>query len=66
MKADPDKDKQLNLLISSDLDREAIEGLLCLRTCLAMQEFQQQRSQIEGAQPATEVVNRNANVVLRA
>jgi hypothetical protein len=66
MKADPDKDQQLNLLISSDLDRDVIEGFLCLRTCLAMQDFQRQRSQIEGAQPATEVVNCNTNVVLRA
>jgi hypothetical protein len=49
---DPDKQKQRNQLTSIDrlmaLDRDVIEDLVCLRTCLAMQSHQQsQQAELE-------------------
>jgi hypothetical protein len=62
---DPDKQKHTNQLNSIDrlmaLDRDVIEGLLCLRTCLAMQAHQQrQQAELE------KLTNRQTSEVLLA
>jgi hypothetical protein len=64
---DPDKNNRTNQLTSIDqwieLDRDTIEGLLCLRTCLAMQAHQQcQQAELE--QLTKEIANRRTGEVV--